>query len=814
MTLHSLALFVCLAVPAAPSSPTPADPTANVAADEQALKAANVDVSPQALVDFFRKRTPSTENDAAVAALIKQLADKDPAGHAKATGGLVALGPAAIKPLRAAANDIKDTDAGDRARKTLALIEGQAGAQLVAAAARLVGAHKPDGAAQALIDYYPFADDEGVARDVEAALARVALAKGKPDPALVQALKDESPARRSAAAVALCQAGGISVHDRVRPLLKDPKPTVRFQVALALANAHDAEVVPTLIDVLGDLPSAQRKQAEEWLTDLAGEWAIKVPQGNDATSRRLRRELWLAWWTSLDGKQLADEFKSRTLGDDDHDKVIGLIKKLDDPAAEAREKASQDLVAVGPKAVPLLRQAAQHENPRVTAMAQKCVELIEKDAPNPLPSTAARLLALRRPEGALETLLAYLPFAENETAAAEIRDLLVALGSREGKADPVIVKALEDKVGARRGAAAYVLCRAESAEHYAAVRKLLGDPEPEVRLQTAEALLSIRQREAVPVLIALLGDLTPQRAWEVEDYLSRLADGKGPTVPLGTDANGRAKCRDAWAAWWKDQGPSIDLAKVDAARHQLGLTLLVETYDPNTRAGRVVEVDRTGKVRWKIEGLQGPMDAQVLPGQRVLIAEQNVNRVTERDLAGKVVWEKGGVPQPFVAQRLANGNTFVGCRNSLQEFDRDGKQVYAVQRVNEYLMAATKFRDGTIAYVNNAGRYVRIDNTGKEVKSYNIPFNPQFGFNVAEILPNDHVIISVQGAGKVAEYSPDGKMVWEAAVQHNGVPYRLPNGNTLVPNAGAMKITELDRAGKVVSEMDKLPARPWRVSRR
>jgi HEAT repeat protein len=809
MTLHSLALLVSLAVPAAPTS-SASDPTANVAADEQTLKAAGVDVSPAALVEFFHKRTPSTENDAAVAALVKQLADKDPAGHAKATGGLVALGPAAIKPLRAAASDIKDTDAAERAKKCLALIEGHAGAQLVAAAARLVGVHKPDGAAQALIDYYPFADDEAVARDVEAALARVAMPKGKPDPALLQALKDENAARRAAAAVALCQAGGISVHERVRPLLKDDKPTVRFQVALALANAHDAEVVPTLIDVLGELPGPQRKQAEDWLTDLAGEWAIKVPQGNDATSRRLRRELWLAWWKSLDGKQLADEFKSRTLADDDYEKVVGLIKKLDDPAAEAREKASQDLVAVGRKAVPLLRQATQHQNQRVTATAQKCIELIEKEAPNPLPSTAARLFAMRRPEGALETLLAYLPSAEDEAAAAEIRDLIVALGVREGKADPGLVKALSDKIGARRGAAAYALCKAECAEHYPAVRKLLEDPDADVRLQTAESLVSVRQREGVQVLIALLADLPAQRAWEVEDFLGRLADGKGPNVPLGADADGRAKCRDAWAAWWKDQGPNIDLAKADFARRELGLTLVAEIGN----GVRVMELDRAGKVRWKIEGLLWPADAQVLPGNRVLIAEQNGNRVTERDHSGKIVWQKEQLPQPFVVQRLPNGNTFIGCRNSLLEVDREGKQVWSVPRQNEYLMAATKFRDGTIAYVNNGGRYVRLDTTGKEVKGFNIPFNPQFGFNVAEILPNDHVIISAQAAGKVTEFSPDGKQVWEGAVQHNGVPYRLPNGNTLVPNANGMKITELDRAGKVVSEMDKLPARPYRVSRR
>src|SRR5262249_5740174 len=176
-------------------------------------------------------------------------------------------------------------------------------------------------------------------------------------------------------------------------------------------------------------------------------------------------------------KQLADEFKSRTLSNDDYEKVRGLIKKLDDASAETREKASQELVAMGPKAVPLLRQSTQYENPRVTAMTQKCIDLIEKGAPNPLPSGAAGRVAMRRREGPLETLLAYLPFAENESAAAELRDLLVALGSRDGKADPALVKALEDKIGARRGAAAYALCRADAAEHLPAVRKLLQDPD-------------------------------------------------------------------------------------------------------------------------------------------------------------------------------------------------------------------------------------------------------------------------------------------------------------------------------------------------
>ena len=717
--------------------------------------------------------------------------------------------------MRSVANNIQDLEAKARAKKCLDQIEGPPGAALVRSAARLLAALKPEGAAAALIDYYPFADDESVTKELDQALARVALRDGKLEPALLQALKDETASRRSAAAVALCQAGGIAVHERIRPLLKDPKPTVRFQIAMALASAHDAEAVPILIDLLAELPVAQRKQAEEFLTDLAGDWAVKVPQGHDATSGKLRHDLWLAWWKSLDGKQLLEEFQSRTLSDEERDKVLGLIKKLEGDSPAEREKATQDLVGMGPKAVPLLRQASQQTEGRASAFAVKCVELIEKGSPNPLPQPAPRLLALRRPAGSLEALLAYLPFADNEAVTVEITDVIFAIGIHEGKADQALVKALQDKVAVRRAAAATALCRSELAEYLPAVRQLLKDDNLEVRLRTAQALAAIRERGAVPVLIALLAELPLQQAYEVEEFLGQLSTPENaPKASLSSDAANRAKCRDAWAAWWKDNGAKVDLAKIEPGQRSLGLTLVVENLDPKTRAGRVVELDSTGRIRWKIEGLQGPVDAQVLPGQRVLIAEQNVNRVSERDLNGKILWEKTGLPQPFVAQRQRNGNTFIATRNTLYEFDKDGKEVFAFPHPNEYFLAATKFRDGQMAYVNNQGQYVRLDAKGKEVKSYHIPFNPQWGINSAEILPNDNVIISAQAGNNLTEFSPDGKKVWEATIAHAGTPYRLSNGQTLAPNANALRIAVLDREGKVVSEMKDLPVRPWRVSRR
>ncbi len=51
-----------------------------------------------------------------------------------------------------------------------------------------------------LLSYLPSAPVEAVGREVRAALAAVAFREDKPDPALLEALKDKDPQRQSAAA--------------------------------------------------------------------------------------------------------------------------------------------------------------------------------------------------------------------------------------------------------------------------------------------------------------------------------------------------------------------------------------------------------------------------------------------------------------------------------------------------------------------------------------------------------------------------------------------------------------------------------------
>jgi HEAT repeat protein len=511
----------------------------------------------------------------------------------------------------------------------------------------------------------------------------------------------------------------------------------------------------------------------------------------------------------VDGPALLDFFRQRTLANADRDKILALIRQLGDDDFGVREKAFTHLVALGNPAVPLLRQAIADADAEVVHRAERCLARIEGSVGVSVSGAAARLVAVRKPAGAAEVLLAYLPFADDDNVVDEVRQALAAVTVRDGKAEPTVVKALADPSALKRATAAEALCRAGAAGQRTALLKLLDDPEQIVRLRVGLALVALKERAAVPVLIALLGELPTHHLWQVEDILYRLAGEQAPQVGLGTDADSRQKCRDAWAAWWKASGPRIDLAKLDASPDLLGYTLVVQ-MDNARVTGRVLEVNKDGKVRWQIEGLQYPLDAHVVKGDKVLIAEYRNNRVTERNFKGEVAWEKA-MPMPIAAQRLANGNTFMASRNHLLEVDKDGKEVFTQQRPSYDVMAALKLRDGQIALVTSGGQYKRLDREGKEIKSF--PVGNVQTFAAIDVLPNGRVLVPLYYNNKVVEYDAEGKSLWDASVQWPTSAARLPNGNTLVSSQGTQAVMELDRAGKVVWQ-HKLDGRPWRARRR
>lgn len=514
-----------------------------------------------------------------------------------------------------------------------------------------------------------------------------------------------------------------------------------------------------------------------------------------------------------DGAGLVGFFRQRTADVSDAEHIKALVRQLGDDKFKTRQKASRQLVTLGPRARPFLQAAVKDPDPEIARRAQECLQRIGEGMTSATVSAAVRVLARHKPPEAAAVLLAYLPSAEDEPVAETIRQALEKLAVRDGKAEPALRAALEDKTPARRAAAGAALVRAHAPDALPTVRKLLQDRDPLVRLRVGLALVAARDKEAVSVLIRLIDDLPPEQVGLVLSLLDRLAGDAAPPLVYGEDAAAHRKYREAWETWWKEQQARIEPARLEQATRTLGFTLVV-LLD----LGIIEDLDTTNRVRWKIENIGKPLDVQLLPGEeRVLIAEHDANRVCERNLKGEIVWKKA-VEGPLAAQRLPNGNTFITTQTHLLEVDKDGKEVLRYARPDgAEFMRAVKLRNGDIACIINLGvqRYVRLTPAGRgfrEVKTWGVQVRTSGGR--LDVLPNGHVLIPEMDNNRVVEYDADGQNVWEVTLDQPIAAVRLPNGNTLVTLMRQKSAVEVDRAGKEVWQFKTEGSRVTRALRR
>jgi hypothetical protein len=168
----------------------------------------------------------------------------------------------------------------------------------------------------------------------------------------------------------------------------------------------------------------------------------------------------------VDGPALLASLRAQGRSEADRARVKGLIKKLADESFQEREKAQAELIRLGSVAVPQLREAAREDNEdaEVARRARTCLEKITEHAEEArrqegAVAAALRLVALRKPEGAAEVLLGLAPSLTEPALAQQLREALAAVAVRDGKPDPAVEKAREDKEPARRAAAAAALGR-------------------------------------------------------------------------------------------------------------------------------------------------------------------------------------------------------------------------------------------------------------------------------------------------------------------------------------------------------------------
>jgi hypothetical protein len=489
-----------------------------------------------------------------------------------------------------------------------------------------------------------------------------------------------------------------------------------------------------------------------------------------------------------------DFFRARTTRTTP-DELRRLTGQLGDESFEVRERAAERFVRVGAPALPSLARAAADPDAEVRRRADECRHAIETPPDGPQVRAAARLVAERRPPGAAAVLLDYLPARAEETTAEALRTALAAVALRDGKPEPALVRALTDEAPARRAAAGAALCRAGARDHLPAIRKLLQDPDAQVRLLVGLALADLGEKEAVPVLIALLDALPRNLVAPVEELLYGMAGAKSPALAMGDSAASRRKFRDAWADWWTKDGAAAD------PRRARETPFLDHTVVLLLDQGTMIDLDGDDRPVWEMDDLGLPLDLQVLPGERVLVTDNQGGRVVERHHDGTVLWRKDAVG-PLMAQRLPDGNTFIGTRTELLEVDRAGTVVFSyVRPEGEEFMRAARLPDGDIACVvvrGTRGRssFVRLDPSGREKVRFAVDVQT-YGGRI-DVQPDGRVLVPAMGEDRVIEYDATGRPLREFSVRQPIAALRLANGNTLVTSMRERRAVELDPAGKEV----------------
>ncbi len=275
--------------------------------DEQLLAKAGLDKADgPALLEYLKKRTISEGDLARVQELIRRLGSDAFDARREAVQQIVAIGAAAIGPLKAAVKD-PDPEIAYRARQALQELEKVPQGQIIAAVARRLAVLRPAGAAEVLLQHAPLSDDEATLQAIQHALIQLAVrADGKPEPALLAALSDRLPLRRRLAAIALIEGGPPQQRIRIPDAYPRVRDAVRQETVLdnkfhglwsLFLTTREPEYLPELLDLIPQLPRGYVWQLEDLLLQLSGgEHPPGGRFGRNPDSLPQARDAWRRWW--------------------------------------------------------------------------------------------------------------------------------------------------------------------------------------------------------------------------------------------------------------------------------------------------------------------------------------------------------------------------------------------------------------------------------------------------------------------------------------------------------------------------------------
>ena len=101
---------------------------------------------------------------------------------------------------------------------------------------------------------------------------------------------------------------------------------------------------------------------------------------------------------------------------------------------------------------------------------------------------------------------------------------------------------------------------------------------------------------------------------------------------------------------------------------------------------------------------------------------------------------------------------------------------------------------------------------GKELSSF--PVGPVYTMGAGiDVTADGRALVPLYKAGKIVEFSADGKQLWEATLANPVSAVRLPNGHVLATSLLGQRVVELNRGGQEVWSF-RPEGRPWKARKR
>ncbi|NBR07879.1 MAG: hypothetical protein EBT92_19240 [Planctomycetes bacterium] len=490
-----------------------------------------------------------------------------------------------------------------------------------------------------------------------------------------------------------------------------------------------------------------------------------------------------------DGNSLIQFLARRSEDKVDPIQIKALITKLGDDNFDIREQTSATLNAIGIAALPDLKTASKSPDVEISRRAKDCIQKIEEGSRKFVVAASIRLLGAKKPEGALTALINYSQFSELDQTTEDLITAITATGSDNGTPSKIILEAIRENKPLAKTICAEALANINPELFKKEALALINSDEPRVRYKVALAFAKLGDKRSIEPLVSSISSVSQWESSLIDHLLRKLMPSNMPPIGLP-----QPELQKEWAK------RTVDTSKIPEALLALSAKNFGKTLVVLLDAGRVIMLDSSNNILWKIDNLQFPLDAQILPDEKVLVAEHQGNKVTERNKKGEIIWEKK-IDGPLAVQKLEDGSIFIASKSNIVFVDQKGKEISEFTPPNnEPIMKANIASNGDICLVLSTpqgnAKFVRFDKNKKQVVSYDIDVRTSGG--KVDILPNGNSLITEVYGNRVIEFNNDGKEVWNFECEQPVAAVRLPNGNTLVTSMTQMKALEVDPKGKEI----------------